>query len=89
MFVANVVDVIKINENLSLACQKIGDETPKIGAILTDGERNYEVSGIPFVRYSNSENINKSIFILIKDSGFLQNEIKGKTLKIVNNSPLT
>ena len=81
------IDAIKINNVLSIAGEKvgIGNENLKIGSLLSDGENIYEITGVPFVRYKNIEDMKKRVCVTIKQDNIDIDKLKGKTLKLVQN----
>jgi hypothetical protein len=75
-----VVDVLQINDILSVACRKIVNGSVTIGTELSDGERRYIVTGIHFVRYVTIEAMVENICLEIKQDGYDERELIGKTL---------
>ena len=73
-------DVLKINNMVSLAGEKIESGEFSIGNKLSDGINEYEIIGIPFVHYKNIEAMKKNICILIKPGNYNEKELAGKTL---------
>ena len=85
MFKIHEIDVLVINNLISIAGKQDGSgyRKIKVGSVLTDGERHYEVIGIPFVNYKTVEAMRTNICLTIKDSGFSPNILEGKTLELV------
>ena len=85
MFKIYGVNVLVIDGLISIAGKQDGSgyKKIKVGSILTDGERQYEVDGIPFVNYKTVEAMRENICVTIKDGGFSPNILEGKTLELV------
>ena len=85
MFEIINIDAIKINNILSIAGEKrgTGGEHLKVGSLLSDGENIYEITGMPFVRYKNIEDMKKRICITIRQDNIDINKLKGKTLTLM------
>jgi len=79
------IDAIKVNNILSIAGEKSGadSENLKIGSLLSNGENIYEITGLPFVRYKNIEDMKKRVCVTIKQDNIDINKLKGKTLKLL------
>lgn len=86
MLEINVIDVLKVENNLSIAGKKIGQGSVSVGATLSDGENLYKVTGLPFVRYKDSASIKDNICVLISADGISENNFVGKTLRVENYS---
>jgi len=86
MFKIHDVNVLVVNGLLCVAGKQDGTgyKTLKVGSVLTDGERRYEVTGIPFVNYKTVEDMKENICFEIKDDGFPLQSLKGKTLELVS-----
>ena len=83
MFGVSVIDVLKVNNVLSVACERIGKGSFAVGMSLTDGSRVFEIAGIPFVRYCTVEAMEKNICLELKHNDYNENELVGKTLYAV------
>ena len=85
---------IKVNgasivlEHLLIVGNKIGsiDTEIKIGLKLTDGNMQYEIIGIPFVRYNDDiKAMKENISVELKKEEIDENELIGKILYIVES----
>ena len=79
------IDAVKVNNILSIAGEKKGEDSGhlKIGSLLSDGENIYEITGMPFVRYKNIEDTKKRICVTVKQNNIDVEKLQGKTLKLV------
>jgi len=86
MFKIHDVNVLVVNGLLCVAGKQDGTgyKTLKVGSVLTDGERRYEVAGIPFVNYRTVEDMKKNICVELKNDGFSPKSLEGKTLELVS-----
>ena len=86
MFKIRDVSVLAVNGVLSIAGKQDGTGYTqiKVGSVLTDGENRYEIIGIPFVHYNTVEDMKKNICFTIRDDGFSQKALEGKTLELVS-----
>ena len=75
-----VNDVLKINNMISLAGERMENDDFSIGDKLSDGLNEYEIVGIPFVHYKNIDAMRKNICLLIKPGDYNEKELQGKTL---------
>ena len=87
MFKIYGINVLVVNGIISIAGKQDGSgyKKIKVGSVLTDGERQYEVNGIPLVNYKTIEAMNENIWLTIKDDGFSPNILEGKTLELVES----
>ena len=78
-----VLDALKINNTLSIACKKIEDGEVTIGSYLSDGIRQYEIIGFPSVRYNSVEAMKENMCIELKQDDYDEKELLGKVLYVV------
>ena len=85
MFKIYEINVLVVNDLVSIAGKQDGSgyRKIKVGSVLTDGEKQYEVTGIPFVNYKTVEAMRNNICLTIKNSDFSPNILEGKTLELV------
>jgi hypothetical protein len=83
MIRVSVENALIVNGILSVACKKIGDGEISVGTQLSDGIRQYSVVGLPFVRYNTVEAMTENICLELKQDGFNEKELAGKTLYVI------
>ena len=85
MFEITNINVIEVNNILSIAGEKRGSEENKlkVGSLLSDGENTYEITGLPFVRYKNIDDMKKRICVTIKQNNIDVKILNGKTLTLL------
>jgi len=85
MFKIRDVSVLAVDGVLAVAGKQDGTGCKhiRVGSVLTDGENNYEITGIPFVHYNTVEDMKENICFTIRDDGFARGALEGKTLELV------
>ena len=85
MFEIKNVHALLIVDTLSIAGEKSGndEESLKEGALLSDGENVYEVTGRPFVNYKTVKDMRTRISLTIKKDGVDVDKLQGKTLRLM------
>ena len=63
---------------------KVGNGDYRPGITISDGDRMFEVIGVPFVRYRTTEAMQKGIMLEIKRGDFDGKELEGKLLTVVH-----
>ena len=79
-------NAISINGSLVISGNQDGTgyKQVKVGSILTDGENQYVITGIPFVNYKTIDAMKKNISLEIRNDGFSLDTLAGKTLELVS-----
>jgi hypothetical protein len=81
MYGLKVTSILKHNDSIIIGGEKVGDGQFMPGLLLTDGNRFYEVLGIPFVRYLSVEAMKSNISLEVKFDGYDEKELNGKVLQ--------
>jgi len=87
MFEIRDIDVFIVKGVISASGKQSGDGYKQIqsGSFLTDGEKVYEVTGLPLVNYKTADAMLRNIVVTIKSGDYDPMSLNGKTLSLISH----